>query len=135
MSGLTRHELGYFGNIWVRQNVLGSVGDASEGHKHHFDHVSLLARGKVRVEVEGKEPKEFTAPTFIVIRKDQNHRFIALEPDTLWYCVFALRDVNGEVLDDIYGDQHDPLCHQGISEEDYRKKAEELYKKTHEEDK
>ena len=88
-------ELGYFGNIWVRQNYLEKAGDAHPGHKHHFDHVSLLASGKVRVTIAGYPPKEFTAPTFIVIKKEHSHHFEALEDGTLWYCVFALRDVDG----------------------------------------
>jgi hypothetical protein len=42
---------GYFGNIWVRQNFLSKAGDTNGGgHTHHFDHVSLLAQGSVRVE-------------------------------------------------------------------------------------
>ena len=98
------HELGYFGNVWVRQNYLAKVGDAHPGHKHHFDHVSLLATGKVRVTVEGYPSKEFTAPTFIVIKKEHNHTFEALADGTLWYCVFALRDINGEVTDIYSGD-------------------------------
>jgi hypothetical protein len=99
-----RHSLGYFGNIWVRMNYLKSAGDRAGGHKHNFDHVSLLCRGKVRVEIDGFEPKEFVAPTFIVIKKEHEHDFVALEDDTLWYCVFALRDVNGEVTDFYDGD-------------------------------
>ena len=102
-------ELGYFGNIWVRQNML-TKGQSHPGHVHYFDHVTLLAKGSVRVEVEGKEPKEFKAPTFIVIKKELIHKMIGLEDDTVYYCVFALRDVNGEVVGDIYGAQHDPLC-------------------------
>jgi hypothetical protein len=98
------NELGYFGNIWVRQNYLEKAGDSHPGHKHHFDHVSLLATGKVRVTVEGYPPKEFTAPTFIVIKREHNHQFEALEDGTLWYCVFALRDVDGEVTDIYSGD-------------------------------
>lgn len=98
------NELGYFGNIWVRQHWLEKSGTALPGHKHHFDHVTLLARGKVRVEVEGFAPKEFTAPTFIVIKKEHNHKFTSLEDDCLWYCVFALRDVDGEVTDIYSGD-------------------------------
>jgi len=102
------HELGYFGNIWVRQNTLHNAGDTGGGHLHHFDHVSLLAKGKVRVSMDGMEPKEFTAPTFIVIRKECTHEIMALEDDTVYYCVFALRDINGEVIEPVYGEQHDP---------------------------
>jgi hypothetical protein len=98
------HELGYFGNVWVRQNYLTKTGDTHPGHKHHFDHVSLLAAGKVRVTIDGHPPKEFTAPTFIVIKKEHNHKFEALADGTLWYCVFALRDVNGDVTDFYSGD-------------------------------
>lgn len=98
------HELGYFGNIWVRQNLLEKVGDVHLGHKHNFDHVSLLASGKVRVTIKGYSPKEFTAPTFIVIKKEHHHTFEALVDNTLWYCVFALRDINGDVTDFYSGD-------------------------------
>lgn len=101
-------ELGYFGNIWVRQNILKYAGDSYHGHKHFFDHVTLLTKGKVEVQVEGKEPKQFTAPTFIVIRKEQAHKIIALEDDVNYYCVYALRNMDGEVIEDIYGEQHDP---------------------------
>jgi hypothetical protein len=98
---------GYFGNIWVRQNFLPKAGDSNGGgHTHHFDHVSLLAQGSVRVEVEGCAPKDFHAPTFIVIKKEHKHKFTALEDNTLWYCVFALRDIDGNVTDFYSGDNN-----------------------------
>lgn len=97
-------ELGYFGNIWVRQNVLEKAGEKTLGHYHHFDHVSLLASGSVRVTVDGFEPKEFHAPIFIVIKKEYRHHFEALTDNALWYCVFALRDEDGEVTDIYSGD-------------------------------
>jgi hypothetical protein len=100
-------ELGYFGNIWVKQNVLERKGEHFNGHEHKFDHVTLLTSGKLQVEVEGKEPKEFKAPTFIVIRKEQKHKLTALEDSTTYYCVYALRNLDGEVIE-IFGEQHDP---------------------------
>jgi hypothetical protein len=99
-----RHELGYFGNIWVRQNLLERKGDETLGHLHHFDHVSLLAVGSVEVSVEGFEPKVFHAPTFIVIKKEHKHKFKALTQNALWYCVFALRDEEGGVTETYSGD-------------------------------
>ena len=103
------YELGYFGNIWVRQNSIDKAGDSFPGHEHHFDHVTLLVQGKVLVEVDGYEPKEFQAPTFIVIKKDKQHKITSLTDNVLYYCVFALRDKDGEVLEEVFGDEHNPL--------------------------
>lgn len=100
-------ELGYFGNIWVKQNVLELAGEAFNGHEHKFDHVTLLVSGKVSVELEGSDAKEFTAPTFIVIRKEHRHKITALADGTVYYCVYALRDLDGEVME-VFGPQHDP---------------------------
>ena len=123
-------ELGFFGNIWVRQNLLEKVGDTNGGgHEHKFDHVSLLTHGRVSVEIEGHPAKEFTAPTFIVIRKEHNHKFTALEENTVWYCVFALRDLDGEPIDELFGAQHDPQS-SGIVPPGYWEKAKELEEKT-----
>lgn len=90
--------LGCFANVWIRQKHFPVVGKELNGHTHKYDHVSLLAKGKVKVRI-GDIEKEFTAPTFIVIRKDDVHNVTALEPDTLWYCIFADRDIDGEVFD------------------------------------
>lgn len=106
-SNVQQNCLGYFGNIWVRQNILLKAGDFTQGHKHHFDHVSMLISGKVQVEVDGFEPTEFTAPTFIVIKKELQHKFTALEDNSAWFCVFALRDVDGNVTD-IYSGENSP---------------------------
>jgi hypothetical protein len=116
-------ELGYFGNIWVKQNVLERKGDSFDGHEHKFDHVTLLTSGKVQVEIQGKEPKDFTAPTFIVIRKEQKHKLTALEDGTVYYCVYALRNLDGDVIE-IFGEQHDPDSASG-REDGYWKKSKE----------
>lgn len=122
MSDVKSNELGYVGNVWVRQNILEKAGQENQGHKHKFDHVSLLTSGKVLVEVEGYPPKEFTAPTFIVIKKEHSHKFIALQDGTVWYCVFAMRDVEGNVTD-IYGADNSPY---GQVSDDYWDKKQIL---------
>jgi len=114
-------DLGFFGNIWVRQNVLDKAGEAQSGHRHYFDHVTMLVKGKVLVQVENEEPKEFTAPTFIVIRKEHKHRIVALEDNVVYYCVFALRDLDGEPIEDIYGQQHDPKSGKGCPDNYWEK--------------
>jgi len=94
------NEMGYFGNIWVRSHFLKKAGDTnSGGHTHNHDHVTLLAVGGVKVKVEGYESKDFYGPTFIIIEKDKHHKFTALTDDVVYFCVFALRDNNGELTD------------------------------------
>lgn len=121
--------LGYFGNIWVRQNDLNSVGATTKGHMHAFDHVSMLTTGTVKVTVDGCEPTVFSAPTFIIIRKEHAHTFEAVTPKVTWFCVFALRDFEGEVIEDLYGREHDPMSYSAV-DEDYWTKVQQLEKLT-----
>jgi hypothetical protein len=104
---MLQEDLGFIGNIWVRQNYMEKAGDSVGGHLHYFDHVSLLAKGSVSVSIDGQEPHTFHAPTFIVIRKQHRHTITALEDDTSWYCVFAVRDIDGNV-EDIVSEKNDP---------------------------
>jgi hypothetical protein len=115
-------QMGYFGNIWVRSHEFKKAGDTNGGgHTHNFDHVTLLAVGSVLCEVEGNEPKEFHAPTFIVIDKDKKHKFTALTDGVVYYCVFAVRDLDGNVTD-IYSEDNSPFpphfANRVLSEED-----------------
>lgn len=111
MSNQTHELLGCFANVWIRQRYFPVVGETIGGHKHKYDHVSLLSSGKAKVEVDGVE-KEFTAPTFIIIRKDKIHNVTALEEGTTWYCIFANRDINGNVYDAENDPiEQDPQCH------------------------
>jgi hypothetical protein len=100
------NQMGYFGNIWVRSHTFAKAGDTNGGgHKHNFDHVTLLAVGSVLVEVDGQETKEFHGPTFIVIDKNLRHKFTALTDGVVYYCVFAVRDLDGEVTT-LYDDKN-----------------------------
>ncbi len=73
-------------------------GDKNEGHTHNFDHVTLLAKGSVEVDVEGNKTT-FAAPHMIFIAKGKRHFLTALADDTIAYCVHALR--TGEREEDI----------------------------------
>jgi quercetin dioxygenase-like cupin family protein len=85
-------------NLWLRQMHFVNAGDANEGHVHNFDHVTLLAKGSVTVDVEG-QLTEFTAPHMIYIAAGKRHFLTAKEDGTLAYCVHALR--TGEREEDI----------------------------------
>jgi len=75
-----------------------NVGDMEIGHTHQFDHLTLLAKGKLQVSVDG-QISEFTAPHMLYIAKDKVHELVALEADTTAYCIHAMRF--GEAVEDI----------------------------------
>ena len=91
--------LGCVANLFSRMMHFAKAGDIEMGHTHQFDHLTLLAKGKLKVTVEGTA-SEFTAPHMIYIHKDKRHELQALTDGTVAYCIHALRDKDtGDILD------------------------------------
>ena len=91
--------IGCVANLFSRMMHFEKAGDIEIGHTHQFDHLTLLAKGNLKVTVEGKT-SEFTAPHMIYIHKDKVHELEALTDNTVAYCIHALRDKNTEdILD------------------------------------
>jgi quercetin dioxygenase-like cupin family protein len=92
-------KIGCVANLFSRMMHFKKAGDIELGHKHQFDHLTLLAKGKLKVTVEGVAT-EFTAPHMIYIQKDKLHELKALTDETVAYCIHALRDKEtNEILD------------------------------------
>ena len=85
--------IGCVGNIFSRQMHFVNAGDIEYGHTHNFDHMTLLAKGSLEVTVEG-EKSVFKAPQMIWIKSDKKHELVALEDDTVAYCIHGLRDLD-----------------------------------------
>jgi quercetin dioxygenase-like cupin family protein len=75
-----------------------AAGDIELGHTHPFDHLTLLASGSVELEVDGVVT-QFSAPHMIYIKAEKDHKLVALEADTVAYCIHALRF--GDKVEDI----------------------------------
>jgi quercetin dioxygenase-like cupin family protein len=91
--------IGCVANLYSRMMRFEKAGDTEIGHTHQFDHLTLLAKGKLKVTVEGVA-SEFIAPHMIYIHKDKVHELEALTDETVAYCIHALRDKDtGEILD------------------------------------
>ncbi len=84
-------------NVFVKLHHFINVGDTHEGHAHVFDHITLLAAGRVLMKHD-KGEQEFSAPHLIVTPKGVVHQFVALEPNTMFCCIHALRDEGGEII-------------------------------------
>lgn len=80
--------------------IFQKCGDVEHGHSHTFDHLTLLAHGKLAVTVDGKTTN-FSAPQMIYIKAGKLHKLTALEDNTVAFCIHALRDGDnvGDILD------------------------------------
>lgn len=91
-------KIGCVSNLFSRMMHFKHIGDTEIGHTHQFDHLTLLAKGKLQVTVEDVV-SEFTAPQMIFIKADRVHKLVALSADTVAYCIHALRTEEGDILD------------------------------------
>lgn len=85
-------------NVFVRMMKFEKTGDVEQGHVHQFDHITLLAKGKLRVTIEGAST-DFYAPHMIFIRKDKMHELTALEDGTVACCIHSLAETNQDLID------------------------------------
>lgn len=85
-------------NVFVKLHQFIGAGDTHQGHAHAFDHITLLASGKLLMKHDNGE-QEFTAPHLIVTPKGITHQFTALAPNTVFCCIHAVRD--GDGVDDV----------------------------------
>jgi len=69
--------IGCVANLFSRQMHFEKAGDVEHGHTHSFDHLTLLANGKLKIVVDGKE-SIFTAPQMIYIKAEKMHELTAL---------------------------------------------------------
>ena len=92
-------------NVFTRIMVFNKAGDIEMGHKHNYDHGTLVSTGSVRVDILEEDKKTiisskvFKAPTFIFVKKDYYHQLTALEDNTICACIHALRTNDDEIVD------------------------------------
>ena len=95
-------ELDTGSNIFVRPNHLERAGDKVDGHKHNFDHTTIIYTGAVHVKAELPDgrvlERDFRAPDYFLVRADVEHEITALEDKTIFWCVYAHRDPQGRVV-------------------------------------
>ncbi len=85
-------------NVFVKMHQFINIGDTHQGHAHAFDHITLLSSGAVKMVHDNGED-EYKAPHLIVTPKGVKHQFTALEPNTVFCCIHAIRD--GDGLNDV----------------------------------
>ena len=75
-----------FGGIYAKKMEL-PAGYFAISHKHNYDHMSILAKGKCLLVTDSGEVP-YTAPAMIHIPKDLHHEIVAID-DVLWFCLHS----------------------------------------------
>lgn len=68
-------------------------------HKHHFDHLSILASGSVELMVDG-DRQIVHAPACLTIEANKHHGVKSLT-DVVWYCVHATDCTDESEIDEV----------------------------------
>lgn len=89
----------YFGKILATKFDLFEKGMEINQHKHEYDHISILVSGEVSVSVDNGPQNIYKAPSVICIKKGSAHHIISQKDNTVWYCIFALYDIDGNLSD------------------------------------
>lgn len=97
MSELAESNISLVNGVFIKQMTFREKGDIALTHAHVYDHQTLLASGALRVIVGGTL-REYQAPTIIVIQAGMLHTMESLEPNTVAYCVHAVK--GGDSIDE-----------------------------------
>jgi len=103
MAGTFEVDLGivhhFSSGVYAKQMTL-PAGYTALSHSHNFDHMSILASGKVLVKTDDSEVVEYTAPTVVTIKAGINHAIYAVE-DSSWFCVHATEETDEDHIDEV----------------------------------
>lgn len=91
------YEIAAGGNIYLRRMIFDKAGCTERGHSHSYDHLTFIERGKVGIEVAGRQAI-YEAPCAIKIVAGEIHTIVAMEDGTVAYCLHALRDADNEEI-------------------------------------
>jgi len=79
--------------LYAKQMVIPKGFTACQ-HKHHYSHLSILAKGRVIVRTDDYN-QEYVAPACIEIKAEIYHQIEALE-DSVWFCIHATNEADAE---------------------------------------
>ena len=89
----------YFSDGVYARKMLLLAGHYAVTHAHEYDHLSILAAGRVTLEVDG-DNRELIAPTCVTILANKHHQIVALE-DAVWFCIHATDETDVDKLDEV----------------------------------
>ena len=97
---ITHH---FGGGVYAKETRI-PVGYLAVQHTHKFDHLSILAEGKVQLTVD-EQTTMHEAPACLTIAAGKTHRVLALT-DVVWYCIHATDCTDERAVDDVLIEEH-----------------------------
>ena len=95
------------GNVFIRPNLLAKIGDKVGGHKHTFDHTTIVFTGAVHIKAELPNgtviEQDFKAPAHCLILANVKLEITAIEAGTEFWCVYSHRSPQGNVTEHYTG--------------------------------
>ena len=97
------------GPVGIREMELPRQCQQNEGHLHNHDHTTFVMAGAVQVyyrregETQEHQSIVYRAPARFAVLARVYHRIVALEPNTVYWCVFSHRDAEGLVVEEYLG--------------------------------
>jgi len=93
--GVVHH---FSAGVYAKQMLL-PADHFAVSHAHTYDHLSILAKGRVTVEVQGVET-QYMAPACITILAGQHHTITAHE-NSVWFCIHATDETDPANVDEV----------------------------------
>jgi quercetin dioxygenase-like cupin family protein len=90
-------------NVYTRLMYFAKKGDVENGHKHTYDHATLVSSGSVMFETlddlgNSLTSKVFVSPNLVYVPKNKGHRITALEDNTVCGCIHAIRTIDQDIV-------------------------------------
>ena len=98
---MIQHHFG--GGVYAKEASI-PAGYLAVQHAHKFDHLSVLASGRVDLTVDG-QTSTHEAPACLTIKAGKAHSVLALT-DIVWYCIHATDCTDVEAVDDVLIEEH-----------------------------
>lgn len=86
------------GGVYAKETIV-PAGQFLVQHKHDYDHLSILASGRVEVVVDGTR-REVQGPACLTIEGGKYHGVRALT-DAVWYCIHATDCTDPSQVDEV----------------------------------
>jgi len=82
---ITKHH--FSDRVYAKESFL-DAGIHVPKHVHNYSHLSILARGRALVTIDGVT-ETYTGPVCIEIKKNVSHSVQPITNDVVWYCIHA----------------------------------------------